>query len=363
MQHEPDVSKGDRRPTLADVARHAGVSPSTVSRVLNNSAPVRDAVRLRVLSSIDTLGYEAPAPRPEIPALQGSVVLLIPDILNPFFADIARGVQDEAGADGPMIVLLDTTEDPRREEQLLRTFTRQPVGGIISCGSRLPIDQFVAVRGRHRVPMVVLNRSIRHPEIPCVMADSEKAAYHAARLLLSLNHTLIAFIAGPSTAEMAQARQRGIEAALAEAGLALPPEWCVSSLPNVNGGFQAMSALLALPSARRPTAVIAYNDIMALGALHAARAHHLRVPEDVSVVGFDDIAVAAHANPPLTTVAQPKYRMGRLAMQLLRQMIEGSPPPGEGYTLLESPLVVRESTGPAPVGSMATTVGVGEVDG
>lgn len=337
-----------RRPTLADVAHHAGVSPSTVSRVLNNSAPVRDDVRARVFSSIKTLGYEPPSARPDAPALQGSVVLLIPDILNPFFADIARGVQDEAGAGGPMIVLLDTTEDPQREEQLLRAFAGQPVAGIISCGSRLPIEQFIAVRSRYRVPMVVVNRSIRHAEIPCVMADSEKAAYHATRHLLNLNHTLIAFIAGPSAAEMAQARRRGIETALAEAGLTLPPEWSVSSLPNVNGGFLAMSSLLALPSADRPTAVIAYNDIMALGALHAARAHRLRVPEDISVIGFDDIAMAAHANPPLTTVAQPKYRMGRLAMQLLRRTIQGDPFPGEGYTLLESPLVVRESTGPAP---------------
>jgi DNA-binding LacI/PurR family transcriptional regulator len=99
-----------------------------------------------------------------------------------------------------------------------------------------------------------------------------------------------------------------------------------------------------LPPAERPTAIIAYNDVMALGVLHAIRAHHLRVPEDISVIGFDDIAMAAHTNPPLTTVAQPKYRMGRLAMQTLRRMMQGYPPPEEGFTLMESPLIVREST-------------------
>jgi DNA-binding LacI/PurR family transcriptional regulator len=180
--------------------------------------------------------------------------------------------------------------------------------------------------------------------------DSQNATYRATRHLLDLHHTRIAFIAGPSTSEAALARRRGIEAALAEAGLALPGEWCVSSLPDVNGGFLATSALLALPSEHRPTAVIAYNDIMALGALHAARAHHLRVPDDLSVVGFDDIAMAAHANPPLTTISQPKYRLGRVAMRLVRHMMEGQRPPGEGYTLMESPLIVRESTGPAPGG-------------
>ncbi len=116
-----------------------------------------------------------------------------------------------------------------------------------------------------------------------------------------------------------------------------------------------MSSLLAQAPVDRPTAVIVYNDIMAFGVLHAVRAHRLRVPEDISVIGFDDIAMAAHADPPLTTMAQPKYRMGRLAMQLLRRMIQGQPPPTEGYTLMESPLTVRESTGPAPAGSGGPT--------
>jgi len=115
----------------------------------------------------------------------------------------------------------------------------------------------------------------------------------------------------------------------------------------MDGGFQTMSALLALPIDERPTAVIAYNDLMALGVLHAIRAHHLRVPEDISVIGTDDIAIAAHANPPLTTISQPKYRMGRMAVQVLQRMIQGRPPPEEGYTLMETALVVRESTAPA----------------
>jgi DNA-binding LacI/PurR family transcriptional regulator len=166
--------------------------------------------------------------------------------------------------------------------------------------------------------------------------------------LLDLNHTRIAFLSGPIKSEQSLARRRGVEKALAEAGLTLPPELCPASFPNVDGGFQAMSALLALPPAQRPTAVIAYNDVMALGVLHAIRAHHLRVPEDISVIGVDDIAMAAHANPPLTTIAQPKYRMGRLAMQTLRRMLQGHPPPEESFTLMKSPFIVRESTAPAP---------------
>jgi DNA-binding LacI/PurR family transcriptional regulator len=319
--------------------------------VLNNSAPVGEEVRTRVLTSVTALGYVAPSPRQTDSALQRAVVLLIPDILNPYFAEIARGVQDEGALSGIMAVLLDTTEDPQLEEQSLRTLAGHPIGGIIACGSRTPVEQLIAVRSRYKVPMVVVNRNIRHPEIPSVMVDSKDATYRATRHLLDLGHARIAFIAGPSTSEAAQSRRRGIEAALTEAGLSLPPEWSISSLPNVNGGFLAMSSLLAPPVGDRPTAVIVYNDVMALGALHAARAHRQRVPEDISIIGFDDIAMAGHANPPLTTISQPKYRMGRLAMQLLHRMIQGQPLPGEGYTLMESPLIVRGSTGPAATGS------------
>ncbi|MDR7520216.1 MAG: LacI family DNA-binding transcriptional regulator [Armatimonadota bacterium] len=338
------------RPNLADVAVHAGVSPSTVSRVLNNSAPVRESVRARVLASLAAVGYEPPAGRTNTTALQHSIVLLVPDILNPFFAEIARGVQEDAGLEGVLTVLLDTGEDPQREEQALRALARQPIGGIVLCGCRLSSEQLVAVHPRHRMPMVVLNRRIRHPDIPCVIVDSESATYRAARHLLDLHHTRIAYIGGPEASEASLARRRGIGTAMADAGLVLRSEWCVSGPPSASGGFLAMSALMTLPPADRPTAVVVYNDIMALGALHAARARRLRVPDDVSIIGFDDIAMAAHANPPLTTIAQPKYRMGRLAMQLLRRIIQGHPLPGDGYTLMESPLVVRESTGPAPAG-------------
>ncbi len=343
------------RPNLSDVARGAGVSLATVSRVLNNSAPVRESVRARVLASINALGYRPLPARSNASALQDAVVLLVPDILNPYFAEIARGVQDEGGTHGSITLLVDTTEDPQREEHILRTLAARSASGVIACGLRLPTDQLIAVRSRHRLPMVVLNRCIKDPEIHCVTIDSENATYRATRHLLDLHHTRIAYISGPGASEASQARRRGIEAALTEASLTLRPEWCLSSLPSVSGGFLAMSALLTAEPEDRPTAVVVYNDIMAFGVLHAVRAHRLRVPEDISVIGFDDIAMAAHADPPLTTVAQPKYRMGRIAMQLLRRMVLGQPPPGEGYTLMESPLTVRKSTGPAPSGSAPTS--------
>lgn len=334
------------RPNLLDVARHAGVSSSTVSRVLNNTAPVRESVRTRVMSSVVELGYEPPPSRPASHVSQSTIALLITDILNPFFPEIVRGVRDEARQDDLGLLLCDTAEDPQWERQALRMLTSRPVDGVIVCASRLATLDIITIHDRHKIPLVIVNRNVNHPGIPCVVVNFENATYRAGRHLLDLKHTRIAYLAGPDTTEASQARRHGLELALHEAGLRLQPELCPASFPSVDGGFQAMSALLALPPADRPTAVQAYNDVMALGALHAIRTHRLRVPEDISVVGFDDIAMAAHSNPPLTTIDQPKYRMGKLAMRLLRQLMQGQMTVSDGYTLVESPLIVRESTAP-----------------
>ena len=335
-------------PSLAEVARQAGVSSSTVSRVLNNTAPVSEDVRRQVLLASAELGYRhVPHRSVKTPPIS-SIALLIPDILNPFFAEIVRGVQDES-ADEYMPLLMDTAEDIQREKQYFRLLTSQPVCGVIVGGSRIASEELAAAISHQKIPMVVLNRPVRQPHVACVMVDFQVATHRAVSHLLDLNHTRIAYLAGPLQSEASQARKRGIELALAEAGLPFGSEMCPISFPGVDGGFQAMSALLTLPASERPTGVVAYNDLMALGALHAIRVHRLRVPEDISVIGIDDISMAAHTNPPLTTIAQPKYRMGRVAMRILRQMMQGHPPPEDGYTLMESPLIVRESTGQAPV--------------
>ncbi len=340
------------RPNLLDVARHAGVSPATVSRVLNNTAPVRQRVRERVLASISALDYHASSSAsPSL--MENSLALLVPDILNPYFTEVARVIQREASADGFLPFVLDTAEDPAREYEFLKMLVGKPVRGIIACGSRIPLSDLIAIRTHLAVPMVMINRNVRLPHISCILLELENATYRAARHLLELNHTRIAYLAGPNLSETSQLRRRGIEAALGEAGLTMPAQHAPVSFPDIDGGFQATSALLALPPAHRPTAIIAYNDLMALGVLHAIRAHRLRVPEDISVIGVDNISMAEHANPPLTTIAQPRERIGHLAVQIMRHMLQGEPPPEEGYALIECPLTIRESTGPAPANAQA----------
>ncbi len=336
------------RPNLSDVARQAGVSPATVSRVLNQTAAVRRDVKERVLAAAQALGYQPARPATSARPRRGMIALLIPDILNPYFTEIVRGVQEEAGQHHLLPLILDTSEDPQREKEMLQMLAGQPIAGIIVLGTRIQTPDLTELRVQISVPMVVLNRCYQMPNVACIVVDLENGTYRAARHLLDLGHTNIAFLPGPVASETSQVRRRGVEMALAEAGLALRSEWTLASYPDVNGGFQVMSALLSLPVGQRPTAIITYNDLMALGALHAIRSQHLRVPEDISVIGIDNIHMAAHANPPLTTLAPPKHRMGRMAMQLLRRMMAGELPPEAGYTLVECPLIVRESTGPAP---------------
>ena len=296
------------------------------------------------------LAYQPPLARSLALFRQKTIALLIPDILNPYFTEIVRGVQDEAGADKYLPLVLDTAEDPQREVQFLRLLSSQPVSGAIILGSRIPAQEFSALHAHFNMPMVVINRSLHLPNVSCILFELETAAYRAMHHLLDLNHTRVAFMAGPSESDTSHHRKAGILRAMNEAGLDLKPEWCPAAFPNIDGGFQAMSGLLDLAEKDRPTAIIAYNDLMAIGALHAIRLRGFRVPEDISVIGSDNISMAEHSNPPLTTIAPAKHRMGRLAMQTLRRMIEGQNLSGEGYMLVESPLVVRESTAPCPGG-------------
>ncbi len=335
-------------PKLVDVAQYAGVSPATVSRVLNNTAPVHESTRERVQAAIAMLGYQHPLNTPDSQATSGTIALLLTDILNPFFLEVIHGIEDEAESSGPMLLLCTTSEDPLREKKTLQALSERHVDGIIALAgqARIPTEDLIALHEYRNTPLVVINRRLNRPDIPCIVVDLENAAYRSAQHLLDLNHTRLAYLAGLETSESSRARRQGIEAALKEAGLTLPPEMCPVSFPSIEGGFQAMSALLSFPEEKWPTAIIAYNDIMAFGALHALRTQGLHVPNDMSVVGCDGLVMAAHCNPPLTTIDQPKYAMGRLAMQTVRQMLNNQHSPMGGYTLLESPLIIRESSGP-----------------
>jgi DNA-binding LacI/PurR family transcriptional regulator len=339
---------GAKQPTLADVAKHAGVSTATVSRVIRNTDPVSQELRDRIEISIAKLEY-TPRQSAVERSSRDTIALLIGDLLNPFFWEIAQGVQDEVNNQQMYLTLYSLADHPQRQTQLLEQLKKSQVDGVILTGLA-PFPELLDWQERHNIPVILFNRHVLQPSVHCIVVDFENGMYRATQHLLALGHSRIGHLASPSTGEIAEARLQGIQAALAEAGLELQPELCPIVPPGreVGGGFQAMRMLLELPEKERPTAVIAFNDIIAVGALHAVHNHGLRVPEDISVIGVDDIALAGHAHPPLTTINQPKYHMGKLAVQTLRRMSEGRMSINNNYTLLETPLIVRESTGPCP---------------
>jgi len=345
-----EMTENTRRPTLADVARKANVSMTSVSRLLNNSGPINQDTRHRIEEAIAALGYKPK--RSAASRTSGTIAVLTGSLLNPYFPEIVRGIQEEADNHEWVVALFTLTDHPQRQQQILQRLSKRSVDGIVLMGSA-PFPGLVELRDRYQIPLVIINRKLVHRGVGCIIVDFGYAGYQAAQHLIGLQHTRLGFLTPYPNADVSLGRQRGIEAALAAAGLSLRPECRPVITPgfDMDAGFHGMGILLALPDDYRPTAVIAYNDAVAMGALHAVVAHGLRVPEDISIVGFDDIALAAHTIPPLTTISQPKYRMGKLAVQTLYQ-IRQDPEHSGMCTVLESPLVVRHSTAPLATSRM-----------
>lgn len=331
--------------TIRDVARLAGVSPATVSRVLNGSGhPVRESTRRRVLEAAERLEYYPNhLARSLLRRETGVVGLLVPDVSNPYYAAILRGIEDVAHQHGLAVLLCNTDRDPAKQRQYLRALLERRVDGVVVTGGTLTPEDLRTVDGR--VPLVAVGR---HPvEVPCVRVDNVEAGRQACRHLLELGHRHVGCLGGPAASLTAQDRVQGYREALRQAGVEPREEWVVWSEFTAEGGYRAARELLARCEV---TGVVAGNDQMALGAVRALWELGLRVPDHVSVVGFDDTPVAAVTVPALTTVNIPAYRMGRCAMEHLVRLREGHPAED---VVLHSELRIRESSGPARAGHRA----------
>ena len=331
-----------RRASITDVARKAGVAVGTVSNVLNRPERVAPATRERVQAAITELRFlrNASARRlraGSIPTI-GAVVL---DITNPFFVEVARGVEDRLAADDYTLMLASSDGDPEREARYLRLFESHGVAGVLVTPSGDDLSAVLEARDRG-VDVVLLDAT--SPSLPSVGVDDVRGAALAVEHLLALGHRRIGFVNGPHTLRQAADRRTGALAALTAAGLPEDAlvEVCVQ--PDATGGEAGLDALMDAPGPR-PTAVLCINDLAAIGALRALRRRGLVVPDDVALVGYDDVLVAAELLVPLTSVRQPTHALGWRAADLLL-----SPPPGGPQRVLFDPeLVVRASTaGRAP---------------
>lgn len=336
-------------PTIRDVASHAGVSIATVSRVVNNSAhKVHSATRRRVLRSVGRLGYRPNAvARGLRRGTTHSIALIVPDITNPFYPAIARGVEDAARRHGFAVVLGNTDGDPQRERAYLDILRARWVDGVLFAGVGGDGADLRALMAQG-VPAVVIARDVGGGQIDTVLADGFAGMRLGAVHLLRLGHRRIAFIGGPRDLPVARERLRGYRRALRDFAVGACPSLIVSGDFRVDGGRAAMKRLLARGQAF--TAVVAANDLMAIGAMEVLKAARRRIPQDVAVVGFDDIPFAAYVDPPLTTVVQPTYRLGALAVERLLSLIRGDSG-GPRRIVLQPQLVVRRSCGADRPGS------------
>lgn len=334
------------KPTIEDVAQYCGVSISTVSRVINQSAPVSENLKIQVLKAIKDLGF-TPRQWKEQTATK-TILMAVPDVLNPFYAELLNGAQEEAERQGMRLLFLNLSENPDQQEYYLESLNQWMFDGLVIAGTRLSADYLTEFRAQRQLPMV-LTRSMEVPGFPCIIADYRTSTFQAVKYLLSLNHTRIAYISGPPEWISSKVRLEGVRQALAEAQLALPDELYRWSYANIEESLHTVGNLLALPDHKRPTAIIAFDDLIAIGALRAIHNKELRVPQDISVVGHDDNFIAAYTIPSLTTIAQPTYRVGQLAVKKLYDQLQDPSGGRAGTTVLvECPLIVRESTGPCP---------------
>lgn len=309
------------RVTMADVAREAGVSKMTVSRVVNKKGEISPTTREHVLEVIKRLGYRPSAiARGLATNRTGTIGLVVPDIANPFFSEIARGVEDKAYAAGYNVFLCSTYEDPHREKDVLNSLEEKLVDGLLLCSSRLPQDDLAAVV-EDFAAVVLVNRRVEDDDASMVRVDSALGGRQATEHLLAAGHRNIGFLTGPSTSFDGRFRVTGYHRALEAAGLIPPLEWQRGCTSNVQGGLEAARELLL--DHPELTALLCYNDLVAVGALQACSQMGRRVPEDLAIVGFDDIPMAALVTPALTTCRSAQYEIGFQAMRLLLDRIQG----------------------------------------
>jgi LacI family transcriptional regulator len=332
-----------KRVNISDVAREAGVSSQTVSRALNNKGEISTETRKRVLEIVQRLGYRPNTlARGLVTQKTSTLGLVVPDIANPFFSEVARGAEDAAHTAGYSLLLCNAMEDPEREMEALRALEAQRVDGILLCSSRLADPKLTAMLGR-LPPVVLANRAPAADGMRSVSIDDEFGARAAMRHLLRTGHQRVGLLAGPPASHSGICRSAGYKAALTEAGVPIDTALIAPCAPNLEGGREGAAELLC----RRPDvdALLCYNDLVAVGALQAAAALGRRVPEDVAVVGFDDIPLAALVTPALTTLRSDRRALGAEIVRLLLQTLDGCPGGCESV-VLRPELIVRAS---APV--------------
>ncbi|MET8708846.1 LacI family DNA-binding transcriptional regulator [Streptomyces californicus] len=327
---------------IKDVAAEAGVSVATVSRVLNGHPSVSQEARTRVLAAVEALDYRPNAVARSLRTAQTRTLgLVISDVLNPYFTELARFVEEEARALGYSVIIGNADERPDLQDHHVRTLIDRRIDGLLvsPADGGTPLLRDVALSG---TPMVFVDRWIPGIDVPVVRADGTGAVRDLVAHLHGLGHRRLAIIAGPAATTTGDERVEAFRGALRDHGLALPDAYIGQGDFQAASGRRATEGFLEL--AEPPEVVFAADNLMALGALDAIRARGLRVPDDIALAAFDDIPWFVHTGPPITAVAQPTADLARAAVRALADRIEGRTPQS---VTLPARLVVRRSCGEA----------------
>ncbi len=334
--------------TISDVARLAGVSAMTVSRVLNNSGYISQETRARVEAAIAELGYIPNALGRQLRSKQTKMLaLVLSDIMNPFFTTIARGVEDVAGAQGFSVIFCNTDESETEEAQYLLMLIQRQVDGVLLVPANSS-GRSLRLLSSHHTPVVVLDRRVQARHVDSVRCDSEAGAHTLTEHLIGLGHRRIAVLTGRQSVSTSVDRVAGCRRALHDAGLDLDDDlvrygdFNYGEFNQADGHRMAQQVLAVDPP---PTAIFAANNFIAFGVMRALREAGLRVPEDMSIVAFDDLPAEWVADPFLTVMAQPAYEIGRRAAELLLERLGPHPPIEDREVVLPTQFIARRSSG------------------
>ncbi|WP_203249389.1 catabolite control protein A [Bacillus velezensis] len=310
--------------TIYDVAREANVSMATVSRVVNGNPNVKPTTRKKVLEAIDRLGYRPNAVARGLASKKTTTVgVIIPDISSIFYSELARGIEDIATMYKYNIILSNSDQNLEKELHLLNTMLGKQVDGIVFMGGNIT-DEHVEEFKRSPVPIVLAASVEEQGETPSVAIDYEQAIYDAVKLFIDKGHRDIALVSGPMQEPINRSKKlQGYKRALEEAAIPFNEQFVAEGDYTYDSGMEALQSLLGLD--RKPTAILSATDEMALGIIHAAQDQGLSIPDDLDIIGFDNTRLSLMVRPQLSTVVQPTYDIGAVAMRLLTKLMNKEP--------------------------------------
>lgn len=330
---------------MLEIAKRAGVCKATVSRAISNPSRVSEKTRQRVMKVVDELGY---APNQLAASLrQGrsrNIAVMLPDITNPYFMPIVRGIESVALAKGYSVIINDTQDNPKLEREFASKIRARQIDGIITNSQRIPFDIDPALDIAQQLPPMVNTSEFCNTQgVHRVGVDNQAIGTMATQHLIDLGHRRIAVIAGPAMLDSTQKREAGFRLVLQKSNIKVDNKLIYYGNYSAESGVEGVKALMQ--GKHRPSAIFCFGDLVALGALHALRELEYNVPDDVSVISVDGIALAKYSAPPLTTVAQPLEKIGQTCVKVLLELIEGKQS-SQQVQLLEHELILRRSTGP-----------------